>query len=297
MVNAVEQSPKPALSDYVSLWLLRLAKLRRKSFATDDSQYTEFYEDYFQKQDVQQYEEDRRMSLRRETIAKYLKQFAPANARILDCGCGLGDVLSGIPADPGYELHGFDFAQSNVNVAQRRLSNGATIRQGSLYEIPFPDASFDVAMCTEVLEHIEDDRKAVSEISRIVKPGGFLLTAVPYQYYWPDYLRLMGHFRHYTRQSFSALLSDFGLTPEHFLPNHPNWHLKYTRKYVLVRIEALFFGRFVGRRSAYDFKWPWSSKRSIQRAVEKLQPLEKSDERLDYPNLPTSTFILARKRN
>jgi hypothetical protein len=107
----------------------------------------------------------------------------------------------------------------------------------------------------------------------------------------------MGHFRHYTRQSFSALLSDFGLTPEHFLPNHPNWHLKYTRKYVLVRIEALFFGRFVGRRSAYDFKWPWSSKRSIQRAVEKLQPLEKSDERLDYPNLPTSTFILARKRN
>lgn len=292
--DASRQSPAgPTLGDYFSLWLLRLAKLRRGSFATNESEYAKFYEDYFENKDIEQYEEDRRMSLRRETIARYLTQNAPHGSKLLDCGCGLGDVMSGLPN--GYDLHGFDFAESNVKVASRRLGDRAQIRQGSLYEIPFPDASFDVALCTEVLEHIEDDSRAVGEIARILKPGGFLITAVPYQYYWPDYLRLMGHFRHYTRESFSQLLASHGLMAEQFLPNYPNWHACYVRKYAFVRAESMLFGRLLGKPSAYTFKWPWFSKRSIERANQKLEPLRQRDEQLDYSKLPTSTFILARK--
>jgi ubiquinone/menaquinone biosynthesis C-methylase UbiE len=289
-----EPPRRPTLSDHVSLWILRLAKLRRREFANTDTDYESFYEDYFKVKDVEQYEEDRRMSVRRETINKYLKQYAAPGAKLLDCGCGLGDILSGLP--DGYELHGFDFAHSNVKVAQRRLEGRAEVRQGSLYEIPYPDNSFDVALCTEVLEHLEQDDKAVGEIARILKPGGFIMAAVPYQFYWPDYLRLMGHFRHYTRQSFSKLLGDKGLVPERYLENYPNWHHKYTRKYVFVRAEAILFGRFVGRRSAYNFKWPWFGKRSIERAVNKLESMRQRDEELDYSKLDTSTFILARKK-
>ena len=57
----------------------------------------------------------------------------------------------------------------------------------------------DVALCLEVLEHIEDDQRAVREIHRVLRPDGLLIAAVPYTYYWPQYLKLLGHFRHYTR--------------------------------------------------------------------------------------------------
>lgn len=45
--------------------------------------------------------------------------------------------------------------------------------------IPFPDNSFDVAICNHVLEHVDDDRKAMSELLRVMKPGGFGIFQVP----------------------------------------------------------------------------------------------------------------------
>lgn len=45
--------------------------------------------------------------------------------------------------------------------------------------IPFPDASFDVVICNHVLEHVDDDRKAMSELLRVMKPGGFGIFQVP----------------------------------------------------------------------------------------------------------------------
>jgi ubiquinone/menaquinone biosynthesis C-methylase UbiE len=293
--STIDPQRKATFGDHFALWTLKLAKLRQRSFENTNADYSAFYEDYFKAKDVEQYEQDARMAVRRETINKYLAKYAAPGAKLLDCGCGLGDVLWGLP--DGYDLHAFDFADNNVKVAKFRLGNRAEIRQGSLYEIPYPDASFDVALCTEVLEHLEHDDKAVGEIARILKPGGFLIAAVPYQYYWPDYLRLMGHFRHYTRQSFSRLLSDKGLVPEIYLENFPNWNTKYTRKYVFVRAKATVFGRLFGRKSAYDFKWPWLRERSIERAKRKIEPLRRHDAQLDYNVLDTSTFILARKKS
>ena len=45
--------------------------------------------------------------------------------------------------------------------------------------IDWPDASFDIVYCSHVLEHIPDDRKAMSEIFRVLKPGGWALIQVP----------------------------------------------------------------------------------------------------------------------
>jgi SAM-dependent methyltransferase len=50
---------------------------------------------------------------------------------------------------------------------------------GSLTDLPFSDAEFDFCLCTEVLEHIEDDNRAVSELARCLKPGGLLLASTP----------------------------------------------------------------------------------------------------------------------
>jgi SAM-dependent methyltransferase len=153
----------------------------------------------------------------------------------------------------------------------------------------------DAALCLEVIEHIQDDRRAVREIARVLKPGGFLIGSVPYYYYWPQYERLMGHFRHYTRDSFGELLRGAGLEPEAYLPNFPNWHRRYTLAYPWVRMRHMAFGRFFGSKDLYHFKWPWSSMTTMGKVLDRLRPLEESDRRLDYCTMETSTTILARK--
>lgn len=289
------ETPRPTLDDYKALWILRLAKIRRRAFARDSAEYEKFYEAYFEERDANAYIDDRRMELRRGVVNDALSRRLSPGASLLDVGCGLGDVMSGIPADLRLRMFGFDFAASNVRVASKRLAGRADIRQGSIYEIPFESSSMDAALCLEVLEHIEDDARAVKEIARVLKPGGFLIGAVPYYYYWPDYQRLMGHFRHYTRRSFGDLLRSAGLEPEEYLPNFPNWHRRYTLAYPWVRIRHMLFGRLVGSKDLYHFKWPWSDRTTMRKVLDRLRPLEDADRRLNYSELDTSTTILARR--
>lgn len=290
-----EVSPRPKLTDRLALWLLKLAKLRRRRFTVPQGEdYDKFYEAFFDEKDLELYEKDRRLVVRRQTLLGALERYAPANAEVFDVGCGLGDVLAGLPGS--YRLTGMDYAMSNVAVATRRLAGRARIVRGSIYEIPFESDRFDAALCLEVLEHIEDDARGVRAIARVLKPGGFLIAAVPYTFYWPQYMELMGHFRHYTRDSFTRLMNDNGLVTEAYLPNYPNWHQHYTRRYAMIRAKAMTFGKVLRRSSIYDFKWPWCQQKSIDRLADKLEPLRMRDGQLDYSTLATSTFLLARKK-
>ena len=55
-----------------------------------------------------------------------------------------------------------------------------------IHEIPFEDNSFDVVFCNHVLEHVNDDRKAVSEIKRVLKPGGWAILQIPFFHPIPE---------------------------------------------------------------------------------------------------------------
>jgi len=287
---------RPVFHDYVARWLLRLAKLQRRSFDAQASNSSEeFYEEFFEDRDVEAYDEDPRMVQRRSTIVKILEREASSARRVLDVGCGLGDILRGVPGN--YLRHGVDYAQSNVAVARRRLGDQADIRVGSVYDLPYSDDSFDVCLCLEVIEHLEDDGAALKQISRVLKRGGLLIAAVPYTYYWPEYLRLIGHYRHYTRESFVRLLQHGGFRVEQFLPNCPQWHQSFTRHYAMLRAAATVFGGLRGETSPYAFQWPWAKEPALRQLESKLEPLRQKDLALDYENLETSTFILARNSN
>ena len=93
----------------------------------------------------------------------------------LDIGCGSGkstDALIGL----GYRVAGVDFSPEAVAVCEGRFGDSAEFLVGSVLSLPFPDGSFDYACCVHVLEHIpdEDMPTAVSEIRRILRPGGYL---------------------------------------------------------------------------------------------------------------------------
>ena len=120
------------------------------------------------------------------------------------------------------------------------------------------------------------------------------MVAVPYTHYWRAYKRLMGHWRHYARQSLDDLLASNGFVTEDFLPNFPNYHQSFTRRYVLVRTQAMTFGRLMGCKSVFDFKWPWRTETALKRLEERLAPRRKADAALPYAELETSTFIAAR---
>src|ERR1035437_4946491 len=107
---------RPRFNDYLALWLLKLAKMRRRELVEPTGEdYEKFYEAFFEEKDLELYVKDRRSTTREGTIVEFLKAHAPANAKVLEVGCGLGEILGIMPG--GYELYGMDYAKSNVAVS------------------------------------------------------------------------------------------------------------------------------------------------------------------------------------
>ena len=106
--------------------------------------------------------------------------------RVFDCGCGMGFYLMTIGALRQLQLVGLDGDTQRLHWAQREQVP-AELLSGDILKLPFPDASFDKVLMSEVLEHISDDRVALSEIYRVLKPGGILALSVPharYPFWW-----------------------------------------------------------------------------------------------------------------
>jgi len=89
--------------------------------------------------------------------------------RVLDVGCGKGRFARVFrEQEPQAELWGLDISEEML----RFVPEGIHTRAGSMTELPFESAFFDAAYATESLEHAVEIEKAVSEICRVVKPGG-----------------------------------------------------------------------------------------------------------------------------
>lgn len=96
--------------------------------------------------------------------------------RVLDIGSGPGFLAAEMAAEVGPDgrVYGVDPSESMLASARRR---GAAVEYstGDALALPFPDAHFDVAVCTQVYEYVEDIAAALSEARRVLRPGGRLL--------------------------------------------------------------------------------------------------------------------------
>ena len=90
--------------------------------------------------------------------------------RVLEAGCGTGLVLSRL-ADVAAEAHGFDLSRGMVQQARLR---GLSVTLGSVTAVPFRDASFDLVCSFKVLAHVPQITEALTELSRVTRPGGML---------------------------------------------------------------------------------------------------------------------------
>lgn len=99
----------------------------------------------------------------------------------------------------------------SLDVDPRGLQQGTGVC-GSALDLPFADASFDVVGAFDVIEHCEPEARVVSELARVLKPGGRLLISVPaYQWAWTDFDEQNGHHRRYTRARAVQALEGGGL--------------------------------------------------------------------------------------
>lgn len=106
--------------------------------------------------------------------------------RVLDAGCGSGRHLCEAFRSPGVEVAGVDLSPADLGKARAFLSLMAREREGrwsvacaDVERLPFAGGVFDVVVCAEVLEHVFDNRAAVAELVRVLKPGGDLVVTVP----------------------------------------------------------------------------------------------------------------------
>ncbi|HSX10022.1 MAG TPA: class I SAM-dependent methyltransferase [Candidatus Saccharimonadales bacterium] len=96
-----------------------------------------------------------------------IKSLKPTS--ILDAGCGEGFTLSRLEQQNiGKNLEGIDFLEKAIKIG-KKLHPKLKLRQGDIYKLPYRDNQFDLVICTEVLEHLEDPEKALKELKRITK--------------------------------------------------------------------------------------------------------------------------------
>jgi SAM-dependent methyltransferase len=145
---------------------------------------------------------------RRRILDQLLRSLDLApDAQILDAGCGSGRNMvdfAQFGAVTGVEI-------SDASIERARMRGVGEVLQCSITSLPFPDDHFDVAVCLDVIEHIEDEHTAMSELYRVVRPGGSLVITVPaYQWLWSDHDVINHHHRRYTRKSLSAAAERVG---------------------------------------------------------------------------------------
>jgi SAM-dependent methyltransferase len=113
-----------------------------------------------------------------EAAGQLLHRVALAPRRILDAGCGEGfamrAVLGGAPA----AVVGLDGSPDAVRLAGA-LNPGRGFAAGDLYALPFPAGSFDLVVCMEVLEHLDEPTRGLRELCRV--SAGWLLLSVPHE--------------------------------------------------------------------------------------------------------------------
>lgn len=155
--------------------------------------------------------------------------------RAIEIGCGEGFSTKKIAEmlPDNFKLQASEYVDKLVPRAQKRNPK-IKITQESVYETEHPDNSFSLVFLLEVLEHLDYPEKALQELQRITKPGGYLILGVPREPLW----RVLNSAR-------GKYLKDFGNTPGHL--NH--WSSAGIKKFVTSN-----FGQVMASRQPI----PWT---------------------------------------
>jgi len=146
------------------------------------------------------------------SVAEVVGPLRPSST--LDAGCGEGEALVRLGQLVGERIAAVDLSSYSIGRVAQRIP-AVDARVASVTELPFGDSSFDLVLCLEVLEHLDDPAVAVSELGRVA--ARHVVVSVPFEPYFRigsllrgKYVRSLGnhpeHVNHFNRKSLQALL-------------------------------------------------------------------------------------------
>jgi len=183
---------------------------------------SKFYEQYWRQPEADP--ESGQLVRERKALLKVALGHLPAGAKVLDVGCGSG-IFTAFLQDMGFDVVGVDISETAVRYA-RQCYPGIRLKVASVEcGLPFKNDEFDVVWCGEVLEHLFDVGAALTEINRVLRPGGKFVLTTPYHglvknlivcvlAFERHYDPCGSHIRFFTRRSLKLCLEKAGFTVE-----------------------------------------------------------------------------------
>lgn len=208
----------------------------------------------------------------RDSIIARMMRPRPTD-NIIDVGCGLGHFTHTLSQSA--RCTGIDVDLTCLEHCRKHLSG--TYLEMDIREMQFPDASFDKALCSEVLEHILDNGVVLDEVHRVLRPGGLLVASVPcsdglfrgrtknFGHAHVDRNSLeYHHHKGYTLKQFTKLLSDHGFD----VVDHDYTMVLFVEAFMMVTKLAVHALTGVPIRSQADSlkltgKWYWKLYRAF----------------------------------
>ncbi len=157
-----------------------------------------------------------------------VKTIRPLNIdSVLDVGCGEGFTLARLKKEKiGKSYEGIEYDDNAIELG-KKLYPTLVIKKGDIYKLPYKDNSFDLVICTEVLEHLENPKKAYRELIRVSRK--YILLSVPNEPFFT--IQRMARFQN---------ILHLGAHPEHI----QHWTLFAFTKFVKVRDVKLVTRKF-----------------------------------------------------
>ncbi|MBL1264997.1 class I SAM-dependent methyltransferase [Candidatus Methylomicrobium oryzae] len=142
--------------------LYKLIKFGRTNINTRDYWNNEWANDSVQRDYVE--------------LFKLILEQIPTGVKVLDVGCGVGRLSKIIREQKNADLTCLDFSDWACEQLEKE---GFKTIVSKLPNIPLPDNAFDIAVATEVFEHLDNPEKTIKQMVRVVKPGGIIMCSVP----------------------------------------------------------------------------------------------------------------------
>jgi SAM-dependent methyltransferase len=192
-------------------------------------------------------------SARLNFVKEVVRGIPASHASVADLGCGSGVILSEIlMMKPTWNGHGLDISLEAVNYARRLalhkgVAERARFHAGNITRLPYANASLQLIIASEIIEHMPEPEVVVGEIARVLAPGGQLILTMPVESHTPAHIHSLG-----SREDLRALCERAGLKVRRL---EPRWHFGFgdDRRHVFALAEAVGRTRRLNRS---DFAGP-----------------------------------------